>query len=115
MKPETVERLRADGWKVGSAASFLQLSDEERRLVDLKLSLSCAVRHSRAKRKLSQSDLAGRMKSSQSRIAKIEAGDASVSLDLMFRTALCLGASLREVGRAISRAGHLPNRSRKAS
>lgn len=102
MKPETAERLRADGWKVGSAASFLQLSDEERRLVDLKLSLSRAVRRSRAKRKLSQSDLAGRMKSSQSRIAKIEAGDPSVSLDLIVRALLASGATARDIQSAFT-------------
>ena len=105
MKPETVERLRADGWKVGSAASFLQLSDEERRLVDLKLSLSRAVRHSRAKRKLSQSDLAGRMKSSQSRIAKIEAGDPSVSLDLIVRALIASGATARDIQSAFTVGG----------
>ena len=82
MKTDKLTRLQATGWKVGSAEDFLQLSDEEARLVALKLSLISAVKKSRIKRKLSQTDLAQRMKSSQSRIAKIEAGDPSVSLDL---------------------------------
>lgn len=77
MKTNKLERIKAAGWEVGSADDFLQLSGEESRLLALKLSLISAVKKSRIKRKLSQIDLAQRMKSSQSRIAKIEAGDAS--------------------------------------
>jgi ribosome-binding protein aMBF1 (putative translation factor) len=97
MKADRVKRLQADGWKVGSAAEFLQLSDEEIRLIDLKVSLSGAVRKSRIKRKLSQVELAHRMKSSQSRIAKIEAGDPTVSLDLIFRALIASGATTRDI------------------
>ena len=115
MKQLKADRLRAAGWKVGDARGFLKLSEEEACLIELKLAFANFLHTERRRRDLTQSALAKKIGSSQSRIAKIEAGDASVSLDLMFRTALCLGASLREVGRAISRAGHLPNRSRKAS
>ncbi|MDP1590791.1 MAG: hypothetical protein Q8M07_23755 [Prosthecobacter sp.] len=37
MSTDKLKRLRAAGWKVGSAEDFLQLSDEEARLVALKL------------------------------------------------------------------------------
>ena len=102
MKSEKLERLQANGWKVGSLESFLQLSEEERQLVDLKISLSGAVRKSRVKRKLSQIDLAQRMKSSQSRIAKIEAGDPSVSLDLIVRALIASGATTRDIQMAFA-------------
>ena len=102
MKTDKLERLHAHGWKVGSAEAFLQLSEEERRLVDLKISLSGAVRKSRVKRKLSQIDLAQRMKSSQSRIAKIEAGDPSVSLDLIVRALIASGATTRDIQAAFT-------------
>jgi ribosome-binding protein aMBF1 (putative translation factor) len=95
MKTAKLERLQAVGWKVGSAEDFLQLSDDEARLVALKLSLISAIKKSRVKRKLSQIDLAQRMKSSQSRIAKIEAGDRSVSLDL-------IGATTRDIQAAFT-------------
>jgi DNA-binding XRE family transcriptional regulator len=97
MKTNKLERLQAGGWKVGNTADFLQLSDEEARLVALKLSLISAVKKSRIKRKLSQIDLAQRMKSSQSRIAKIEAGDPSVSLDLIVRALIASGATTRDI------------------
>ena len=97
MKTDRLERLQANGWKVGNAEDFLQLSEEESRLDDLKLSLSGAVRKSRMKRKLSQIDLAQRMKSSQSRVAKIEAGDPSVSLDLIVRALIASGATTRDI------------------
>jgi len=97
MKTNKIERLKASGWKTGNAEEFLQLSDEEAQLVALKLSLISAVKKSRIKRKLSQIDLAQRMKSSQSRIAKIEAGDPSVSLDLIVRALIASGATTRDI------------------
>ena len=102
MKTNKLDRLKAGGWEVGNAEDFLQLSDEETRLVELKLSLISAVKKSRIKRKLSQIDLAQRMKSSQSRIAKIEAGDPSVSLDLIVRALIASGATTRDIQMAFT-------------
>ena len=102
MKTDKLSRLQAVGWKVGNAEDFLQLSNEETRLVALKLSLIGAVKKSRIKRKLSQIELAQRMKSSQSRIAKIEAGDPSVSLDLIVRALIASGATTRDIQAAFT-------------
>ena len=97
----TLKRLQSAGWKTGSAKNFLQLSDEEAMLVEPKLSLTDAVRQSRQKRGLSQIDLAQRMGSSQSRVAKMEAGDPSVSLDLIVRAFFASGGTRQELQRAI--------------
>jgi predicted transcriptional regulator len=97
MKTNKLDRIKVAGWEVGSADEFLQLNDEESRLLALKLSLISAVKKSRIKRKLSQIELAHRMKSSQSRIAKIEAGDSSVSLDLIVRALIASGATTRDI------------------
>jgi len=97
-----LKKLRAAGWKVGSARDFLNLSDEEAMLVELKLSLTNALKEARQKRRLSQIDLAQRMGSSQSRVAKIEAGDSSVSLDLIVRALFAAGATRQELQRAFS-------------
>lgn len=94
-------RLEAHGWRVGSAAQFLELSAEEAALVETKLVLS--GRERRSKQGLSQADLAKRLKSSQSRVAKIEAGDPSVSTDLLLRALFALGATPRDVASAIRR------------
>ncbi len=103
MKAATSKRLpAAAGWKVGSAKDFLKLSDEEAALVELKLSLAGALKQARQKRRLSQVDLAQRMGSSQSRVAKIEAGDPSVTIDLMVRAILATGATRRELQRAFT-------------
>lgn len=102
MKANKLKRLHAAGWKTGSAAEFLGLSESEAALVELKLALVGAVRRTRQKRGLSQIDLAQRMHSSQSRIAKIEAGDASVSLDLIVRALFAAGANRKDVEQAFS-------------
>jgi ribosome-binding protein aMBF1 (putative translation factor) len=101
MSAAKLKRLQCAGWKSGSAKDFLQLSDEEAMLVELKLALTDAVRQSRQKRGLSQIDLAQRMGSSQSRVAKIEADDPSVSLDLIVRAFFASGGTRQELQRAI--------------
>jgi ribosome-binding protein aMBF1 (putative translation factor) len=91
--------LTAAGFRVGDAADFLGLSDEETRLVELRVALSRAVRRRRQERNMTQQQLATRLKSSQSRVAKIEAGAGDVSLDLMFRSLFAVGGGLAYVAR----------------
>ena len=102
MKPQKKARLEAAGWKVGSAQEFLALSDAEAALVDLKLELAKAVREQRTQRKLTQAQAGRVLGSSQSRVAKMEAGDPSVSLDLLVRSFFTLGASRRDLGRRLA-------------
>ena len=100
MNKTKLQKLQAAGWKVGSTKDFLKLSDEETMLVELKLSLTSALKQARTRRRLSQIDLAQRMGSSQSRVAKIEAGDPAVSLDLIVRALFAAGATRQELQRA---------------
>jgi ribosome-binding protein aMBF1 (putative translation factor) len=95
-------RLQAAGWKVGNAAEFLVLDDEEAAVIELKLDLAAAVRAARTRRRLTQEELAKALQSSQSRVAKIEAGDPSVSIDLLVRTLLRLGARRRDLARRVA-------------
>jgi len=96
------KQLAQRGWKVGSASEFLGLSAEEARFIELKLALSRRLRERREALKLTQTGLAQRLQSSQSRIAKMEAGDPSVSLDLLIRSLFALGATRRDLARAIA-------------
>jgi predicted XRE-type DNA-binding protein len=73
------KRLEAAGWSVGSATDFLELSPEDATYVELKLRLSNTLKRHRQSRKLSQAALARKIKSSQSRVARMEAGDPGVS------------------------------------
>ncbi len=94
--------LKRQGWTIGSAEEFLGLSPEEARFIDLKLALSRGLRKRREARKLTQTELAQKLRSSQSRIAKMEAGDPSVSVDLLIRSLFSLGATQRELARVIA-------------
>lgn len=102
MKAAKKKKLEAKGWKVGSAADFLALSPEEAAYIDLKLSLSRRLKEMRTQKKMSQTALAKEIHSSQSRVAKMESGDASVSLDLLVKSLLAVGASNRDLAKAIS-------------
>ncbi|HEX9819744.1 MAG TPA: helix-turn-helix domain-containing protein [Methylomirabilota bacterium] len=108
MREEKRRRLEAKGWKVGTAQEFLRLNPEEAAYVELKLRLAMGLREWRQRRRLTQADLAKRLQSSQSRIAKMEAGDPTVSLDLLIRSLLTLGASRRELSRMMSARSPVP-------
>jgi predicted XRE-type DNA-binding protein len=94
--------LEAKGWKAGSTKDFLGLSSQEEAYIEIKLRLAETLRDYRTKRQMTQSHLAKAIKSSQSRVAKMEGGESSVSLDLLVKTLLALGASNNALLRMIS-------------
>jgi len=102
MNKEKKARLEAHGWRVGSTEEFLGLTPEETAYVELRLKLSDAVREYRKRKQLTQVQLAELLQSSQSRIAKAEAADESVSLDLLIRTLLVLGATHQDLAKVIT-------------
>ena len=97
-----LKKLEAAGWVSGSTAVFLDLSPEEFALIEIKLSLSRYLRKLRERKHMSQAALAKLIGSSQSRVAKAEAGDSSVSLDLLVKSLIAVGASRKELARAIA-------------
>ena len=96
------EALTKKGWKVGTVADFLELSVEESAYIEMKLALSDKLKERRLQKKLTQAQLAKEIDSSQSRVAKMEAGDPSVSIDLLLKSLLALGVSKKELGKTIS-------------
>jgi len=96
------KRLEAAGWRVATEVEFLGLTFAESALIDFKLALAELVRSTRLRSRLSQQALAKRLRSSQSRIAKLEAGEAGVSLDLMVMAAFAAGAKGKELAKAFS-------------
>ena len=99
------KRLEKAGWQVGDASTFLGLSPEEVEFVEIKLSLARGLRVRREEQGLTQEDVAREVGSSQSRVAKMEAADPSVSVDLLVRSLLKLGASRADVARLVRRKG----------
>ena len=105
MKQEKRKKLEAAGWKVGTVEEFLGLTDEEAALIALKLDLATAVKAERTRHKLTQDELGRMLGSSQSRVAKMEAGDPSVSIDLLIRSLLRMGTSRRDLVQHLSASG----------
>lgn len=101
MKKSKKERLEKAGWKIGSVQEFLDLTDEETALIEMKVALSRYLKDRRKKKRLTQDQLAHVLRSSQSRVAKMEAGDPSVSLDLLIKSLLSLGTSPKQLARVI--------------
>ena len=100
-KKSVAKRIKDLGWKDGTVAEFLGLTPEESALIEIKLSLSRKLRERRQKQ-MTQAQLAEKIQSSQSRIAKAEVGDSSVSIELLVRAMLATGATPKEIGRVIA-------------
>lgn len=95
-------RLEAAGWKIGTVEEFLGLTKEEAALVETKLAVAQKLKERRLRQHLTQTALARRIGSSQSRVAKIEAGDPSVSFDLLIKSFFATGATRRQLAQAIA-------------
>ena len=96
------KRIEAAGWRLGSAAAFLELSAEEAALVETRLAVSGALRQRRQRQGMTQAALAKKLRSSQSRVAKMEVGDPSISLDLLLRAFFATGATKRDLARVLT-------------
>jgi DNA-binding XRE family transcriptional regulator len=96
------KRLEEAGWRVGSTQEFLGLAPAEAAYIELKIALSDKLKERRQRQQVTQQKLAQLLGSSQSRVAKMEAGDPTVSLDLLLRALFALGATRRDVAKAIA-------------
>jgi DNA-binding XRE family transcriptional regulator len=103
VRSEKRKKLEATGWQIGTAGQLLGLSKQEAELVELKLALAHGLRLRRQARRLTQGRLAKLIGSSQSRVAKMEAADPTVTLDLLLRSLLATGATRRELAKIIQR------------
>ncbi len=101
METRKKKTLAARGWKVGSAAEFLGLTPEETRFIELKLALGTGLRAERIRQDITQMELARLLGTSQSRVAKMEAADPTVSVDLLLKALLALGMTRAQLARII--------------
>jgi len=101
MKPEKQRKLEAAGWRIGDARDFLDLSPSEAEFVEIKLALARRLRQIREEHHWTQAEFAKKVGSSQSRVAKMEAGDRTVSVDLLVKSLLAAGADRKELGRVV--------------
>ena len=99
------KKLESTGWKIGTAYEFLRLKDEDTVIIEVKLVLGHAVKEERIRRNMTQQELGRLLGSSQSRVAKMEAADPSVSIDLMVRSLLRMGATRKDVASYIAAPG----------
>ena len=102
MKKSTRQLLEKKGYQITDTQEFLRLSDEEMALIDLKIQLMASLKKQRVRAGVTQAQLARQMRTSQSRIAMLENGSSDVTLDLLCKAMFCLGASAKQIGKAIA-------------
>lgn len=101
MRKELRERLERAGFRVGTVTEFLDLSPEEEAFVELKITLASRLQRLRLEEGLTQAQVAKRLHTSQSRVAKMETGDRTVSIDLLVRALFAMGVSRQSLARVI--------------
>jgi len=89
------------GWVEGSVQDFLELSDADMEYIETRRTLSRKLKAVREKLHLTQVEVAARLKTSQSRVAKMEKADPSVSADLLLQSLFALGVKRKELGVAV--------------
>ena len=99
MKKTKKDKLEKAGWKVGSASDFLKLTEQEAAMIELKIALAHDLKRRRQSKNLTQTQLARLLHSSQSRVAKMETGDPTVSFDLLLKSLLALGISPKQLAK----------------
>ena len=104
MQKKKKHKLEKAGWKIGDAQEFLDLSDAEIAIINLRVLLAKELKKHRLQGKVSQERFAQAIGSSQSRVAKMEAGDPSVTIDLLMRSMLKVGFTPRHIGKVIQAA-----------
>ncbi len=99
MEKGKIRKLKDAGWKMGSVQDFLELTPEENAFVEVRVALFEAFQKIRKEKQMTQKQAAKLLKTSQSRISKMESGDPSVTLDLMIRSLVALGARKKDFSR----------------
>lgn len=107
MDEKTRRRLEKAGWKVADATGFLELSSEDIAFLEMKLALTRSLRREREAQGVTQTALADLIGSSQSRVAKMEAGDSSVTIDLLIRAVLSLGLTNKDLSKILAKADRI--------
>lgn len=95
------QALESAGFRIGTVQDFLGLACWETRLIELKYRARKTARRLREVGELTQHEVAKRIKSSQSRIAKIEAGSEDVTLDLLARYLYAVGGSFADLDEGV--------------
>ena len=103
MEKTKKNKLEAKGWTVGDIDEFLGLDEAEMAIVEMKVALAKALVEKRKRSNVTQVNMAKIIGSSQSRVAKIEKADSSVSLELMIKSFLSLGATKKDIVRVFAK------------
>ena len=88
------------GWTEGSVQDLLDLTDEEAAIVEMRVRLAERVRKRRQSQRITQKDLARRMRSTQPRVARLEQADASI--EMLMRALFVLGADRKEIAKLLA-------------
>ena len=90
-----------NGWVEGSVQDFLELSVADVEYIETRRALAHRLREERRKKHLTQTQLAATLKTSQSRVAKMEHADPTVTVDLILQALFQVGLNRKDIAAAV--------------
>ena len=96
------ERLAEAGFKETTVQEFLDLSDADMEIINLKIKLGRLLKKLRKQNKITQAQLAKLTKTNQARIARIENADKSVSFEAILMSLYSLGAKKKDIAKVFA-------------
>ena len=92
-----MKRIKAAGYKVTTADEWLGLTPEESQLVDIRLALAEQLEEVRKEKGISQAQLAARMGTKQSGIARMVNRPETSSMDNLVKGLIALGVPISKI------------------
>ena len=97
MDAERKKKREAADWKFGDYADFLDMTPEEKAVVEIRLAATREMERLRAENPISQEELARRMGTKQPNVSKLFKNPGKATLDTLFRALLALGSTPKKI------------------
>lgn len=102
MDARTKKALERAGWTHGSYADFLQLTPEEKMIVDMRIAATLELERQRRATRLSQAEVARRMGTRQPNVSALFRNPGGATLDTLCRALAAYGLGRREIAACLS-------------
>ena len=99
-----MKRRKGKHWVETGVEELLGLSPEDLVIVEFRAALAVALQKARARKKLTQEEVAELIGTSQAQVSKMEAGQSSITIDRMIKALAALGLSRPAILKALDSA-----------
>ncbi len=99
-----MKRRKGTTWVETDVQELLDLSAQDLVIVEFRAALALALQQARKRQKLTQETAAKTIGTSQAQVARMEAGQSSITIDRLIKALIALGVSRPTIVKALSTA-----------